>query len=321
MEVSGPEFLVDELLDLPTGDDMMMMEDAEAFLDSIHHDDDINNNNSSTTDNSSTNTPGLDTCNSSLSGAGAGYGGGGMARNCNAAETQLSGSELCVPCDDLAELEWLSNFVEESFSTEDLHKFQLVSDPNNGPAAQFQPDMTGSNPIFKSETIVPGKARSKLSRIAPSDWSTRLLMVSPASSSTDQPHIVAPKKPSKRREPVENPNGEVRRCLHCASEKTPQWRTGPMGPKTLCNACGVRYKSGRLVPEYRPAASPTFVSAKHSNSHRKVLELQRQKEMQLQHRHHHQHQYMSTQGGMFGISNGDDYLIRNHMGSDFRQMI
>ncbi|GKD78374.1 GATA transcription factor 9 [Tanacetum coccineum] len=60
---------------------------------------------------------------------------------------------------------------------------------------------------------------------------------------------------------------------------TPQWRTGPMGPKTLCNACGVRYKSGRLVPEYRPANSPTYVPAKHSNSHRKVMEIRRQKEL------------------------------------------
>ncbi|XP_059639281.1 GATA transcription factor 4-like [Cornus florida] len=62
-----------------------------------------------------------------------------------------------------------------------------------------------------------------------------------------------------------------RRCSHCQSEKTPQWRMGPMGPKTLCNACGVRYKSGRLVPEYRPAASPTFDSFKHSNFHRNIL--------------------------------------------------
>lgn len=54
-----------------------------------------------------------------------------------------------------------------------------------------------------------------------------------------------------------------------------------MGPKTLCNACGVRYKSGRLVPEYRPAASPTFMLTQHSNSHRKVLELRRQKELML----------------------------------------
>ncbi|KAM7260275.1 hypothetical protein ACFE04_016016 [Oxalis oulophora] len=69
------------------------------------------------------------------------------------------------------------------------------------------------------------------------------------------------------------------KCLHCGSEETPQWRAGPMGPKTLCNACGVRYKSGRLVPEYRPASSPTFSSKLHSNSHRKVVEMRKKKQM------------------------------------------
>lgn len=49
-----------------------------------------------------------------------------------------------------------------------------------------------------------------------------------------------------------------------------------MGPKTLCNACGVRYKSGRLLPEYRPAKIPTFVSYLHSNSHKKVMEMRMQ---------------------------------------------
>ncbi|KAH7843812.1 hypothetical protein Vadar_021028 [Vaccinium darrowii] len=70
-----------------------------------------------------------------------------------------------------------------------------------------------------------------------------------------------------------NNGQQPRRCSHCLSQRTPQWRAGPKGPKTLCNACGVRYKSGRLLPEYRPAKSPTFVSYKHSNSHRKVLEM------------------------------------------------
>ncbi|KAG5108700.1 hypothetical protein JHK84_045607 [Glycine max] len=64
-----------------------------------------------------------------------------------------------------------------------------------------------------------------------------------------------------------------RRCTHCLAQRTPQWRAGPLGPKTLCNACGVRYKSGRLLPEYRPAKSPTFVSYLHSNSHKKVMEM------------------------------------------------
>jgi hypothetical protein len=69
-----------------------------------------------------------------------------------------------------------------------------------------------------------------------------------------------------------------RRCSHCGVQKTPQWRAGPQGAKTLCNACGVRFKSGRLLPEYRPACSPTFVSSVHSNSHRKVLEMRRKKD-------------------------------------------
>ncbi|PKU64816.1 GATA transcription factor 4 [Dendrobium catenatum] len=66
---------------------------------------------------------------------------------------------------------------------------------------------------------------------------------------------------------------QPRRCSHCLSHRTPQWRAGPLGPKTLCNACGVRFKSGRLHPEYRPAKSPTFVSYMHSNSHKKVMEM------------------------------------------------
>jgi hypothetical protein len=36
---------------------------------------------------------------------------------------------------------------------------------------------------------------------------------------------------------------KVRRgCSACGANKTPQWRMGPTGAKTLCNACGVRYR-------------------------------------------------------------------------------
>ncbi|XP_039004249.1 GATA transcription factor 11-like isoform X2 [Hibiscus syriacus] len=67
----------------------------------------------------------------------------------------------------------------------------------------------------------------------------------------------------------------VMKCMHCEITETPQWREGPMGPKTLCNACGVRYRAGRLFPEYRPAASPTFIPSLHSNSHKKVVEMRK----------------------------------------------
>ncbi|CAN6842157.1 unnamed protein product [Brassica oleracea] len=72
-----------------------------------------------------------------------------------------------------------------------------------------------------------------------------------------------------------NADGTIRMCTHCETTKTPQWREGPCGPKTLCNACGVRFRSGRLLPEYRPSSSPSFIPSLHSNSHRKIIEMRR----------------------------------------------
>ncbi|XP_039017429.1 GATA transcription factor 11-like isoform X1 [Hibiscus syriacus] len=73
----------------------------------------------------------------------------------------------------------------------------------------------------------------------------------------------------------------IMKCMHCEITETSQWREGPMGPKTLCNACGVRYRSGRLFPEYRPAASPTFIPSLHSNSHKKVVEMRKKAKLPL----------------------------------------
>ncbi|XP_027356291.1 GATA transcription factor 9 [Abrus precatorius] len=226
--------------------------------------------------------------------------------------------DLSVPYDDLAELEWLSKFAEESFSSEDLQKLQLISGIKVPNDAVSQP--REQNPVLNPQVSVPAKARSKRSRGPPCNWTSRLVVLSPTTTTSESSHFDAGKKPAPRRRDAAD-GGEGRKCLHCATDKTPQWRTGPMGPKTLCNACGVRYKSGRLVPEYRPAASPTFVLTKHSNSHRKVLELRRQKEMmraQQQQLLQLQHQ----QNVMFDVSsNGDDYLIHQHVGPDFTHLI
>lgn len=32
-------------------------------------------------------------------------------------------------------------------------------------------------------------------------------------------------------------NGPPPTCLGCGATETPEWRRGPMGPRTLCNAC------------------------------------------------------------------------------------
>ncbi|KAM3316814.1 hypothetical protein ACQJBY_034776 [Aegilops geniculata] len=200
---------------------------------------------------------------------------------------------LPVPTEEAAELEWLSNFVDDSYP--DI--------PNYPPAVQAAMAAAARNGgvVVKQENsasaTAPGRgARSKRSRAASAAAAAWHALAprqpSPSSSSSSSDSKPARsggggggvKKSGLVVGAAElggggDQSGEVRRCTHCASEKTPQWRTGPLGPKTLCNACGVRYKSGRLVPEYRPAASPTFVLTQHSNSHRKVMELRRQNEL------------------------------------------
>lgn len=41
------------------------------------------------------------------------------------------------------------------------------------------------------------------------------------------------------------PTGPIRVCSDCSTTKTPLWRSGPQGPKSLCNACGIRQRKAR----------------------------------------------------------------------------
>ncbi|KAI7850702.1 hypothetical protein BDC45DRAFT_237827 [Circinella umbellata] len=37
----------------------------------------------------------------------------------------------------------------------------------------------------------------------------------------------------------EHSTNTTKQCHSCQSTETPEWRKGPMGPRTLCNACGL----------------------------------------------------------------------------------
>ncbi|KAK4399921.1 GATA transcription factor 12 [Sesamum angolense] len=98
--------------------------------------------------------------------------------------------------------------------------------------------------------LVPAKARSKSSHASPQklDIASPRLVPTPAaadvpamSSSSEfdvatRPTTVGKKstKPAgqKKKEVLKSSiGGEGRKCLHCATDKTPQWRTRPMGPE------------------------------------------------------------------------------------------
>ncbi|XP_043722029.1 GATA transcription factor 9-like [Telopea speciosissima] len=182
----------------------------------------------------------------------------------------LPESQLCIPDDPIEDLEWFPNFADGSISlsgiptSPDRETVSFSGFPKT-PQQETEENINRETPRKGFDghlrKVIPSKKpRSK--RVGGRAWAS---MKGPSSLSLPESGVLAPEK-----------SGGVvlgRRCTHCEVDNTPQWRLGPMGPKTLCNACGVRYKSGRLVPEYRPAASPSFNNGVHSNSHRKIMKL------------------------------------------------
>ncbi|KAK8946377.1 GATA transcription factor 8 [Platanthera zijinensis] len=236
-------------------------------------------------------------------GCGGGDSVGSAPRGIDARSIAVSGDVISSEADalclydeiDTANLEWLSNFFEDSDinveiigaaaspdpkprSSSPISVLHLAAGAGTGAVTSSSSPCSSSSsssssghptmspPLHPANIPVPARARTKRPRLP--SFSARIFV--PPSFSVSAPCPAAGKKSKKDAEPAPS---SPRRCAHCDVQKTPQWRAGPTGPKTLCNACGVRYKSGRLFPEYRPAVSPTFLPAVHSNSHRKVVEM------------------------------------------------
>ncbi|XP_071693210.1 GATA transcription factor 5-like [Rutidosis leptorrhynchoides] len=288
INVTADEFSVDDLLDLSDKDfsnsgDVSFEESSQEDFTSVS---------SSDFDNNSLNSNHFSSSNDVVS---------------------LTVNQLPVPSYDMESLEWLSQLVDDSVLEVPVLTSAVNSKERTGEVAtnRFEPL---NNIIARSFTVlglnypVPKRLRTERSRKAGRIWSTGSSSLTESSSSSSSSHdssITSPmlfktpvyfteyfvKQPAGKKQrktqffqtgPGSNESLSQRRCTHCQVQKTPQWRTGPLGPKTLCNACGVRFKSGRLYPEYRPACSPTFSGDVHSNSHRKVLEMRKKKETEVE---------------------------------------
>ncbi|XP_022886959.1 GATA transcription factor 12-like [Olea europaea var. sylvestris] len=149
--IGNVHFTVDELLDFSREDETM----TDTFFNSLAG----NSNDSSIV-------KGVDSCNSSISGGGDGQFNGNIS--CRSfTDSQFSAAELCIPYDDLAELEWLSNFVEESFSSDDLHKLDFIATTTTTKTAAVA--AVTDNSSSSVTTTVSSTIHSSLPPIFPSD--------------------------------------------------------------------------------------------------------------------------------------------------------
>ncbi|KAG5251408.1 GATA transcription factor [Salix suchowensis] len=167
---------------------------------------------------------------------------------------------LSVPSDDVAELEWLSQFMEDSF-TDFPSTINIPADTSSrniscGKGSRTTTAATSSS--ADSETAVTGESRLKKGKT--------------------ERHIL------RRRRKEECGVHSLRVGEDAAVED------GSAGSENAMQCVRSKVQVGSARARIPTAASPTFVLTQHSNSHRKVLELRRQKEMMLRLQQQHGYQ-------------------------------
>ncbi|KAG6415239.1 hypothetical protein SASPL_122645 [Salvia splendens] len=87
----------------------------------------------------------------------------------------------------------------------------------------------------------------------------------------------------------EEKNGSIsplKTCSDCHTSRTPLWRGGPAGPKSLCNACGIKYNKKRRqllgLDSGKPNKKKKRTSVVRSNEVREILKMRFKREIVLQ---------------------------------------
>ncbi|XP_021652668.2 GATA transcription factor 9 isoform X2 [Hevea brasiliensis] len=169
--------------------------------------------------------------------------------------------QLCIPQDPIEDLEWFPSFSTDLISLSDLC-FTLEHEPlslfddfrayTESPADfPVTPEQTIEKvEENKSTTIIANKKR--LRSLEPFTFtgfthkkqrSNRVLKQRKRDAWDFESEKASSAMGDDLFRKVE------RRCSHCETDKTPQWRLGPSGPKTLCNACGVRFWPARQIKQ------------------------------------------------------------------------
>jgi len=118
------------------------------------------------------------------------------------------------------------------------------------------PSQTTSQALTTSTEALPtvsSIASGNASPQTPEYWNTpkktdpKLRAAAPLYVNLTEQMILA--QSSKRKRPTEG----VLFCHNCKTKDTPEWRRGPMGAKTLCNACGIRWRlsQGEVAKQHK----------------------------------------------------------------------
>ncbi|KAG8058485.1 hypothetical protein GUJ93_ZPchr0002g23250 [Zizania palustris] len=132
------------------------------------------------------------------------------------------------------------------------------SDVFLAPPSPFRPTIRsiGSDMIKRSSYDDPYDIDSKSANESASKWMSTppvKMRIIRKLATNNIPEGGAVRKPRRRAQAHQDESqqlqqqagGVVRVCSDCNTTKTPLWRSGPCGPKSLCNACGIRQRKAR----------------------------------------------------------------------------
>ncbi|KAG0281013.1 hypothetical protein BGZ95_007383 [Linnemannia exigua] len=128
------------------------------------------------------------------------------------------------------------------FPDEQLHPMGLKKLPDNRvvPLTSLQPSKRKSELGVDIQAAAVKHKKNKAGQDEPSiSKSVTPVKKAPAPTPTPTPApVTAPSSSSSQK-----------KCSYCDSVSTPMWRRGPNGPGTLCNACGVKWKHGKILED------------------------------------------------------------------------
>ncbi|KAI9295393.1 hypothetical protein K502DRAFT_324360 [Neoconidiobolus thromboides FSU 785] len=130
--------------------------------------------------------------------------------------------------------------MENDRLTKRLLELQRESQEQNNTNDNSLKTNSGNNNISEVINYATGSSES----VPPNNGNNKQLP-----PTMNAPSIDATKKIKKtKRQRAEE---ETHVCTDCGTVDSPEWRKGPQGPKTLCNACGLRYakKNKKILKE------------------------------------------------------------------------
>ncbi|KAG0081632.1 hypothetical protein BGZ92_000172 [Podila epicladia] len=159
--------------------------------------------------------------------------------------------------------------IDESKNHIPSHQSLLSSSPTHTPAGTYPPKVKAGSPTLpkprEPQDPQPPKRKHDGDHTSPSKRPNALTANNNSIKSSGSSNST-PKKSTSR---AGASGARQKHCGYCGCTTTPMWRRGPEGPSTLCNACGVKWKHGKILkdsPDTSSSASSTATKSTPSSS-------------------------------------------------------